>query len=89
MNYYFKDNLFRIHHRNLHNVAIEIFKVKFDLAPEIIKKVFPIIESPYDLRNQTKFKSRNVRTVRYDIQTASFVAPRIWSSIPTSYKECS
>ena len=32
-----------------------------------MKNVFPIIENPYDLRNETKFKSRNVNTVRYGI----------------------
>ena len=85
----FKDNSFRIHLRNLQKLAIEIFKVKVGIAPDIMKNVFPIIENPYDLRNETKFKSRNVNTVRYGIGTASFVAPRIWSSIPRSYKECS
>ena len=54
-----------------------------------MKNLFPIIKNPYDLRNETKFKSRNVNTSRYGIETASFVAPRIWSSIPISYKECS
>ena len=77
-----KDNSFRIHHRNLQKHAIEIFKVKLGLAPEI--NIFPIIENPYDLRKETKFKSRNVHTVRYGIETASFVAPRIWSIIPRS-----
>ena len=84
-----KDNSFRIPHRNLQKLAIEIFKVKLGLASEIMKNIFPIIENPYDLRNETKFKSRNVHTVRYSIATASFVAPKIWSSIPRSYKECS
>ena len=53
-----------------------------------MKNVFSIMENPYELRNETKFKSRNVNTVRYDIETASFVTPRIWSGIPRSYKEC-
>ena len=35
------------------------------------------------------FKSRNVHTVRYGTETASFFAPRIWSRIPRSYEECS
>ena len=34
-------------------------------------------------------KSRNVHAVRYGIETASFVAIRIWISIPRSHKECS
>ena len=84
-----KDNSFRIHHRNLQKLAIEIFKVKLGLTPKIMENIFPIIENPYDLRNEIKFKSRNVHTVRYGIETASFVAPKIWSSIPRSYKECS
>ena len=54
-----------------------------------MKYVFPIIKNPYDLRNETEFNSRNVHTVRYGIETASFIAPRIWSSIPRGYKECS
>ena len=54
-----------------------------------MKNVFPIVENKDDLRNKTNFKSRNVYTVRYGIETASFVAPRIWSSILRSYKECS
>ena len=62
---------------------------KLSLAPKIMKNIFPIIENPYDLRNETKFKSRNVHTVRYGIETATFVAPKIWSSIPRNYKECS
>ena len=73
-----KDNSFRIHHRNLQKLALEIFKVKLGLAPEIMKNIFPVIENPYDLRNETKFKSRNVHTVRYGIETASFVAPKIF-----------
>ena len=84
-----EDNSFRIHHRNLQKRDIEIFKVKLGLAPEIMKNIFPIIENPYDLRNETKFKSRNVHTVRYGIESAFFLETRIWSSIPRSYKECS
>ena len=59
-----KDNSCRIHHRNLQKLAIEIFKVKLSIAPEMMRKVFPITENPYDLGNETKFKSRNVNTVR-------------------------
>ena len=37
-----RDNSFRIHHRSLQKLAIEIFKVKLGLAPKIMKNVFPI-----------------------------------------------
>ena len=58
-----KDNSFRIHYRNLQKLAIEIFRVKLGLVPKIMKNIFPVIENPYDLRNETKFNSRNVHTV--------------------------
>ena len=84
-----KGNCFRIHQRNQQKFTTEIFKVKLGLALQIMKNVFPIIENPYDVRNKTKFKFKNVNTVRYGIETASFATPRIWSSIPRSYKKCS
>ena len=84
-----KNNSFRIHHCNVQKLVIQIFKVKLGLAPKTTKNVSPITVNSYDLRNETKFKSINVHTVRYSIETAPFVAPRISSRIPTSYKECS
>ena len=61
-----KDNSFRIHDRNQQKPAMEIFKVKLGLAHEIMKNVFPIIKNPHELRNETKFKSRNGHTIWYD-----------------------
>ena len=82
-----KDGSFKIHDRNLQILLIEIFKVKIKLAPEIMNEVFDIIESPYPLRNKLRFKSRNIRTVRYGIETAAFVGSKIWSCIPSELKE--
>ena len=43
-----------------------------------------------NIRNERcQRKSRNVHAVPYGIETASFVATRIWISIPRSHKECS
>ena len=61
----------------LQKLAVEIFKVKLGLAPEVMKNVFPIIENPYNLKKATKFKSRNVKTDRNGIKNASFVVPRV------------
>ena len=57
------------------------------LAPEIMNEVFDIIESPYPLRNELRSKSRNIRTVRYGIETATFVGSRIQSYMPSELKE--
>ena len=83
-----KDNSCKIHDRNLQKLVTEIFKVKMNLAPEIMKKVFEIVEGLYALRNELKLKSRKIHSVRYGIETASFVGARVWSSLPTDFKEC-
>ena len=57
------------------------------LAPEIMNEVFDIIESPYPLRNELRFKSRNIRTGSYGIETAALVGPQIWSYMPSELKE--
>ena len=49
--------------------------------------VFQIIENSYDSRNETMFKSINIRNFRYGIVTGWFAAPRIWSSIPKDHKK--
>ena len=66
---------------------LKYFKVKMKLAPEIMNEVFDIIESPYPLRNELRFKPRNICTMRYGIETAAFVGSRIWSYMPSELKE--
>ena len=83
-----KDNSFKIHQRNLQKLAIQIFNVKKGIAPAIMNNIFVFSDNPYSLRNVMAYlKSRNVQTVRYGIETASFVGPRIWNSIPLKIKE--
>ena len=81
-----KDNSFKIHHRNLQKLAIEMFKIKLDIAPEIMKSVFRIDQNTYSLRNNDRFKSRNVHTVQFGIETATFLGPKIWNSVPNDIK---
>ena len=57
------------------------------LNPEIINEVFDITESPYLLQQELRFKSRNIRTVRYGNETAAFVGSRAWSYMPSELKD--
>ena len=82
------DGSFKIHDRNLQKLLIEIFKVKMKLAPEVMNEVFfNFIECQYPFRNELRFKSRNIRTVRYGIETAAFVGSTIWTNMPNELKE--
>ena len=64
-------------------LVTEIFKVKMNLGPEKMKEVFEIAEVPHALRNELKLKSRKINSVRYGIETASFVGARVWNSLPS------
>ena len=46
------------------------------LATEIMNEVFDIIECPYPLRNELRFKLRNICAEKYGIETAAFVGSR-------------
>ena len=72
-----KDGSFNVHDHNLQKLLIEIFKVKKKLTPKIMNEVFDILECLYSLRNELRFTSQNIRTVRYGIETAAFDGSRI------------
>ena len=82
-----KDNSLKIHDRKLQKLLIEMFKVKMKLASKIMNKVFYIIECPYPLINELRFMSGNSCTVRYGIETNTFVGSTIWNYMPSELKE--
>ena len=46
------------------------------------------ITVPYDLRKQNVLQSRNPSFARYGTETISYVAPKIWSLVPGTIKNC-
>ena len=58
-----KDNSVSIHHSNIQALAIEMFKVKNNTVPEIMKELFAPKMSPYDLPNHNFFKRKRVNSV--------------------------
>lgn len=52
-----------------------------------MKVFFQTVGNPYSLRNEMKFNSRNIRTVRYAMESASSVVPRTSNSISSKVKE--
>ena len=78
----------KIHNLNLEKLLIAIFKVEMKLSPEIMNEFFDIIECLNPLRNELRFKSRNIRTVGYGIKTVVLVFSRTWSYMSNELKEC-
>ena len=69
-----KDKSVTIHHRNLQTLAYEIFKVKNNMAPEILTEIFPQKENNYSLRNRATLQGRSIKTVMYGSEAIQFGA---------------
>ena len=84
-----KDHSVTVHHKILQFLVTEIFKVKNDLAPDIMKDVFELKEPPYNLRSESNhFTRRNVKTTYYGLSSIKHLAPQIWELVPQSLKKC-
>ena len=70
-------NSVRIHERNPKIHVTEIFKLSKDLAPDITKEVFGIIEPFYNfLPVANHFKRENIRTSKYCIQLIRYLGQK-------------
>ena len=83
-----KDGSVYIHHRNIQNLAIEMYKVKNKLAPIITVTVFPAIPgNHYNLRNYNGFGLPFPRTVYIGTKSISYIGPKIWDIVPIELKD--
>jgi len=82
-----KDNSYEVHHKNIHFLAIEIYKFLNNLSPEIMKNIFHLnTEIPYNLRERNIFYSNNPKTVTYGLQSITYLSSKIWSIVPENIK---
>ena len=65
----------------------EVFKVKTDIASELMKGLFEFTDVPYNPRNQSKFNLSIPCAERYGIQTTSSIVPKLWAKFPTEIKD--
>ena len=83
------DNAVTIHQRNLQVLVTEIFKVKNNLSPEIMKQVFDLQEPYHNLCCvNSQLRRENIKTTHYGIQSAKFIGPKIWVMVPWNIKNC-
>ena len=79
-----------MHNRNLQNLATEMHKIKNDLSPLIVTKLFEQRnEQHYDLRKNSHFTNPPIRTVYYESESTSFLGPKIWNILPDRLKNVS
>ena len=68
-------------------LATEMFKVKNNIALEIMKDLLAPKMSLYDLRNNNSFKIRRVNSVRHGNESVTYLGPKIWDLVPNEIKE--
>ena len=81
-----KDNAVTIHNRNLQILAVEVYKFVNGISPKIMGGIFELNQHSYNLRSGISFKSHNIKTVHYGLQSISYLAPRIWNLVPDTIK---
>ena len=64
-----------------------MFKVKNNIAPEIMKELFAPKMSSYDRRNNNSFKRSRVKSVWHGTESVSYLDPKIWDLVPSETKE--
>ena len=77
-----------VHHKNVQVLVTEIFKVKNDLALDVMKDVSELKEPPYNLRSESNhFTRRNVKTTYYGLLSIKHLAPQMWELVSQSLRK--
>ena len=84
-----KDNSLSFHHRNIHQVAIEMYKVKHDLCPPFIKEIFSHKENDKGTRAGDTFERPHVDSVKKGDRSLRTFGPIVWNNmLPEKLKSC-
>ena len=75
-----------IHQKNLPALATEIFKVKLNNSPKILKELFSFNVRNYNLRSQLTLKRIKTNSVYFGSENLSSLLPKIWVLVRDSFK---
>ena len=78
-----------IHHRNLQQLAIEVYKALNNLSSSLMSELFTVKDTSYALRGTGKLKCNNIKTTRYGSESITFLASKIWEIVPQEIKNSS
>ena len=79
-----KDKSLTFHQRNIHQVAIEMFKVKHGLSPKFMKDILV----PDQEVTGVDFRRPNVNSVKKGCRSLRNFGPIVWKMLPEKLKLC-
>ena len=83
-----KDGSVSIHHQNLQELAVEMFKVPRGLSPEIVNELFQFRKQiPYELRQGSQFQIPWVHSVFSGTESLKFLGMKVWALVPDEMKQ--
>ena len=71
-----------LHHRNLQQLATEIYKALNGVSSSLMTELFVIKECNYNLRKEVTLASNKPSSTKYGINSISHLSPKIWEQIP-------
>ena len=84
-----KDNSLTFHHRNIHHVATEMFKVTHNLSPPFMKEIFTDKVNEKGTRSGDTFDRPNVNSVKMGDRSPRSFGPIVWNTmLPDKLKQC-
>ena len=81
------DKSFKIHHKNIQSLAIELFKIKNNLSVTIMNDIFQPRAVSYKLRSQIDFTKPNVNSEHFGISSLRYMAAKDWDMVPNDLKK--
>ena len=83
-----KDGSVSIHKQNSRFLACEMIKLKKRLTPELIKELILLNrQHRYELRNNQGFAVQIVKSVHKDLESLSYLGPKILESLSLEIKK--
>ena len=77
------------HHKNIQSLAIKIYQFLLNVSPCIMNNIFKVNEiDPNALRKRNVLQTTNPSSIRYGTATISYMAPKIWTLVPKTIKNC-
>ena len=64
-----------------------MYKILNGLSQDFMQDIFETKSNCYNTCNTPAFSSRNIKTVRYGLQTISYMAPKIWDLVPKEMRK--